>query len=313
MAKQSVSDNNTRLRRATAQRERAAEFKALRLARLRARPREVFTIDYHILACELLLIAIAAQRDRTLRETWLALGIPLRLCTWGERSSEYWQAPPEKYAEYGNFERVFGFAGDHYGRVHLFDDSNLASADNLVEFVISERDVLQARLDRCTRNSTRVNYSGIASQSFPPPWALISQREKDRAVTNDLKQRVQVAFPDLQPNEFARLSDADYQYLDQQLDSLVDAPVAPALARPISAAQQRAAAQRSQGHRVGPEALLCRDRDEGRTLWLKPGDPIALFNVLGDNDTWRDLVKRGLIIIDPAERDPTIPYRHVHK
>ena len=311
MAMQNVFDSNTRLRQATAQRERAAAFKALRLDRLRARPREVFTIDYHILACELLLIAIAAQRDRTLRETWLALGIPLRLCTWGERSSEYWQAPPEKYAEYGNFERVFGFAGDHYGRVHLFDDSNLASADNLVEFVISERDVLQTRLDRCTRNSTRVIYSGIASQSFAPPWALISQREKDRAVTNDLKQRVQVAFPDLQPNEFARLSDVHIQYLDQQLESLVDAPGAPA---PASiTVRQRAAAQRSEGHRVGPETLLCRDRDEGCTLWLKPGDPIALFNVLGDVVTWRDLVGRGLIILDPAERDPTIPYRYVHK
>ena len=143
MAKQSVSDNNTRLRRTTAQRERAAEFKALRLARLRARPREVFTIDYHILACELLLIAIAAQRDRTLRETWLALGIPLRLCTWGERSTEFWQAPPEKYAEHGNFERVFGFAGDRYGRVHLFDDNaaGTRSVFNDKEFVIQQRNI----------------------------------------------------------------------------------------------------------------------------------------------------------------------------
>ena len=315
MAMQNVSDNNTRLRRRLAQRERAAAFKALKLDRLRARPREVFTIDCHVLGCELLLIAIAAQRDRTLRETWLALGIPLRLATWGERSSEYWRAPPAKYAEHGNFERVFGFEGDRYGRAHLFDDNAAGTHSNFddMEFVIKQRNILQGRLDRCTRNSTRVNHSGIASQSFAPPWALISQREKDRAVTDDLKQRVQVAFPDLQPNEFARLSDADYQYLDQQLESLVDAPVAPALARPISAAQQRAAAaQRSQGHHVGPEALLCRDRDEGRTIWLKPGDPIALFNVLGDNDTWRDLVKRGLIILDPAERDPTIPYRHVY-
>ena len=309
MAKQSVSDNNTRLRQATAQRERAAEFKALRLARFRARPREVFTLDFQVLACESLLIAIAAQRDRTLRETWLALGIPLRLCTWGERSVEYWQAPPEKYAEHGNFERVFGFAGDRYGRKHLFDDTRPISGHDDREFIKNERDKLHARLDRCTRNSRRVNHSGIASQSFAPPWALISQREKVRAVTDDLRQRVQVMFPDLQPNEVARLSDADYQYLNQQLESLVDAPVAPA---PASiTVRQRAAAQRSEGHRVGPEALLCRDRDEGRTIWLKPGDPIHLYNVLGDVVTWRDLVGRGLIILDPAERDPTIPYRYV--
>ena len=308
MAMQNVSDNNTRLRRRLAQRERAAAFKALKLDRLRARPREVFTIDCHVLGCELLLIAIAAQRDRTLRETWLAFGIPLRLATWGERSSGYWQSPGGKYADHGPFERVFGFAGARYGRSHVFDDSNLASADNLVEFVISERDVLQARLDRCTRNSTRVNYSGVASQSFAPPWVLISQYEKNKAVTDDLKQRVQVAFPDLQPNEFARLSDVHIGYLDQQAESLIDAPVASA---PASiTVRQRAAAQRSEGHRVGPETLLCRDRDEGCTIWLKPGDPIALFNVLGDKDTWRDLVGRGLIILDPAERDPTIPYVH---
>ena len=150
------------------------------------------------------------------------------------------------------------------------------------------------------------------SRIFKPAWELISTRAKvPPVITDDLNQRVHAAFPDLQRSEFDRLSNADRQYLDQQLESLVDAPVAPALARTYHGrAQRAAAAQRSQGHRVGPEALLCRDRDEGRTIWLKPGDPIALFNVLGDNDTWRDLVSRGLIILDPAERDPTIPYVH---
>ena len=203
--------------------------------------------------------------------------------------------------------------GDRYGRAHLFDDSNLASADNLVEFVIKQRNILQGRLDRCTRNSTRVNHSGIASQSFAAPWVLISQYEKNKAVTDDLKQRVQVAFPDLQPNEFARLSDVHIGYLDQQAESLIDAPVASAPA-PITVQQRAAVAQRSEGHCVGPETLLCRDRDDaGRTVWLKPGDPIGLYNVLGDIFTWRDLVGRGLIILDPAGRDPTIPYRYVHK
>ena len=239
---QKVFDNNTRLRQAAAQRERTAEFKAVRLDRLRARPREVFTIDYHILGCELLLIAIAAQRDRPLREVWIALGIPLRMCTWGERSSEYWQAPPEKYAEHGNFERVFGFEGDRYGRVHLFDDNAAGTRSGFddMEFVIQQRNILQKQIEWRLRSDTNISRSGSVSRIFKPAWELISTRAKvPPAITDDLKQRVQVAFPDLQPNEVARLSDADYQYLDQQLESLVDAPVAPAFARPITAAQQR--------------------------------------------------------------------------
>ena len=269
----------------------------------------------------MLQIAIEVKRERALGEICIALGLPLRLCVWGERSIEYWTAPAQKYAEVSDFERVFGFEGgptefgDYYGLDHIFDDAHPADPVALKKVVPVKREVLQAQIERHVRGATFVQRRASgASQRFSPRWDLVSKRKDVTAVASaDRKQRVHAAFPGLNAGEFKRLSNNDIWYLDQQIDSLVSAPINDGKrvegATLITAAQQIAAAQRSKGHRVGPESLLCRDRDSGRAMWLRSGEPINLYNVLGDNDTWHGLVKRGLIILDPAERDPTVPYR----
>ena len=315
---------SARIGRAAKERERRAALKAAKLARMAKRPLNVIALDTQLLSCELLLIAIEIKRERALREVWIALGLPLHRCVYGERSSAFWMAPGQAYAKTADFDRVFGFCGDlsRYGEKgcyglepkHLFDDQHPPDPKAARKFVTAHAARVRKECERHTRDDTLVyrNASGT-SQTFFPSWRLVSDREDTTGAlaSDDPKERVRAAFSDLNSGEFKRLSNADLWYLDQKSD-LLDSPISDGL-RSVEGATHvtvtRLSARQQRGHRVGPEPLLCRNPDNREiTTWMRPGDRISLADVLGDVATWKDLVARGLIVLDPSLHDPSEPY-----